>query len=436
MRSDLANPPERAIRRYLLAGAASLALLTGGVGGLAAMTELSGAIIAQGKLVVDSNVKKVQHPSGGVIGAINVHEGDKVKAGQVLVRLDETVTRANLAIVAKSVDELEARLARLEAERDGSSAVAFPNSLLTRGDDPAVTRTMQGEQSLFDLRRAAREGQKAQLRERITQINEQVAGLTEQRDAKRLEIDLINRELDGIRKLWESKLVSIERMTALERDAARLKGEHGQLTASIAEARGRGSEIELQVIQVDQDMRSEVASEIREIQGKLSEFVERKVAAEDQLKRIEIKSPQDGVVHELAVHTVGGVIQAGEPVMLIVPVSDDLTVEVRIAPQDIDQVAAGQAATVRLSAFNLRTTPELKGILVEVSADLTIDPKSGAGFYTGRVILPKEEVARLKDLALKPGMPAEVFFPTGMRTVLSYLIKPLDDQIDRAFREE
>lgn len=428
--------PDRAIRRYLLAGVATLMLLVGGVGGVAAVTELSGAVIAQGTLVVDSNVKKVQHPSGGVVGAILVREGDKVEAGQVLVRLDETVTRANLAIVAKGLDELEARLARLEAERDGAGAIVFPAQLLARDGDPEVHRSLAGEQSLFALRRTAREGQKAQLRERSVQIAEEVSGLTEQRDAKRQEITLIARELGSVRKLWKGRLVSIERITALERDAARLNGEHGQLTASIAQAKGHGSEIELQIIQIDQDLRSEVASEIREIQGKVSELVERKVAADDQLKRIEIRSPQNGVVHQLAVHTIGGVIQAGEPIMYIVPVTDELTVEARIAPQDIDQVTPGQTATVRLSAFNQRITPELDGLLTKVAADLTLDQRSGAGFYTARIVLSKKEVAKLKGLTLTPGMPAEVFFPTGARTILSYLVKPLDDQIERAFRED
>lgn len=436
MAADASAASDRAIRRYFFAGVATLALLVGGVGGVAAVTELSGAVIGQGTLVVDSNVKKVQHPSGGVVGAILVREGDLAKAGQVLVRLDETVTRANLAIVTKSLDELETRLARLEAERDGKLVVAFPPELAARQDDPAILRIVTGEQSLFDLRRAAREGQKAQLRERITQLGEEIAGLTEQRDAKRLEITLIGRELEGIRQLWKSRLVSIERITALERDAARLEGEHGQFTASIAQAKGRGSEIELQIIQIDQDLRSEVAAEIREIQGRVSELVERKVAAEDQLKRIEIKSPQDGIVHQLAVHTVGGVVQAGEPIMLIVPVSDELTVEVRVAPQDIDQVTTGQTAILRLSAFNQRTTPELSGILTKIAADLSIDERSGFSYYKARVVLPKEEVAKLKGLTLTPGMPAEVFFPTGARTILSYLVKPLSDQIERAFREE
>ncbi|TIO09522.1 MAG: HlyD family type I secretion periplasmic adaptor subunit [Mesorhizobium sp.] len=431
-----ASAIDRTIRRYLLGGVAVCILLIGGAGSLAAVTEISGAVIASGKLVVDSSVKKVQHPTGGVVGEILIREGDAVKAGQILIRLDETVTRANLAIVTKSLDEFEARLARLEAERGGTDTIAFPSSLTSRQDDPEIGHAMAGEQSLFEFRRQARAGQKAQLSERIAQLAEEVSGLTEQKDAKSREIELIGSELEGMRKLWQRKLVSIDRITALERDAVRLEGEHGQLTASIAQSKGRTSEIRLQIIQIDQELRSEVASELREVQAKISEFVERKVSAEDQLKRIDIRSPQAGVVHQLGVHTVGGVVSPGELIMLIVPVTDDLTVEARVAPQDIDQLAPRQSATLRLSAFNQRITPELDGVVREISPDLSIDEQSGAGFYTVRLSLPRTELTRLKGLVLAPGMPVEVFFSTGSRTMLSYLVKPLTDQIQRAFREE
>ncbi|BAB48494.1 HlyD family type I secretion periplasmic adaptor subunit [Mesorhizobium japonicum] len=427
---------DRTIRRYLLGGVAACIFLVGGAGSLAAVTELSGAVIAPGKLVVDSSVKKVQHPTGGVVGDILAREGDAVKSGQVLIRLDETVTRANLAIVTKGLDEFEARLARLEAERDDRAGIAFPASLTSRRDDPAVARAMAGEQSLFEFRRQARAGQKAQLEERIAQLAEEASGLTEQRTAKSREIELIGTELESIRTLWLKKLVSIDRMTALERDAVRLDGEHGQLTASIAQSKGRIAETRLQIIQVDQDLRSEVATELRDVQGKISEFVERKVSAEDQLKRIDIRSPQDGVVHQLAVHTIGGVISPGEVIMLVVPVADDLTVEARIAPQDIDQLSLGQDVALKLSAFNQRVTPELSGVVSEISADLSVDERSGASFYTVRVSLPRTELKKLKGLTLAPGMPVEAFFATGSRTMLSYLVKPLADQIARAFREE
>jgi HlyD family secretion protein len=436
MSEDRAALHHRQVRRYLVAGVATCLLLVGGVGGLAAVTKMSGAVIAAGRLVVDSNVKKVQHPTGGVVGEIRVREGDRVKAGDILVRLDETTTRANLAIVSKGLDEFYARLARLEAERDGKDTISFPEVLTSRRDEAGVAASMAGEQSLFDFRHQARSGQRSQLRERVAQSAQETAGLTEQRQAKRREIELIQIELEGVRSLWRRKLIGIERMTALERDAVRLEGEHGQLTAGIAQVKGKAAEIELQIIQIDQDLRSEVATDIRETQGKISEFVERKVAAEDQLKRIDLRSPQDGVVLQLAVHTIGGVITPGEQVMQIVPVTDDLTVEAHIAPQDIDQVTMGQNAILRLSAFNRQTTPELTGTLSRISADLTIEERTGAAFYVARVTLPKTEVAKLRGLALAPGMPAEVFFPTGDRTMLSYLVKPLSDQIQKAFREE
>ncbi|MER8646495.1 HlyD family type I secretion periplasmic adaptor subunit [Mesorhizobium sp. M1252] len=436
MSEDRSALHHRQVRRYLVAGVATCLLLVGGVGGLAAVTKMSGAVIAAGRLVVDSNVKKVQHPTGGVVGEIRVREGDRVKAGDILVRLDETTTRANLAIVSKGLDEFYARLARLEAERDGKDTISFPDVLTSRRDEAGVAASMAGEQSLFDFRHQARSGQRSQLRERIAQLKQESAGLTEQLQAKRREIELIQIELEGVRSLWHRKLIGIDRMTSLERDAVRLEGEHGQLTAGIAQVKGKASEIELQIIQIDQDLRSEVATDLRDTQGKISEFVERKVAAEDQLKRIDLRSPQDGVVLQLAVHTIGGVITPGEQVMQIVPVTDGLTVEAHIAPQDIDQVTMGQNAILRLSAFNRQTTPELTGTLSRISADLTIEERTGAAFYVARVTLPKTEVAKLRGLALAPGMPAEVFFPMGDRTMLSYLVKPLSDQIQKAFREE
>ncbi len=435
MSDDATLANKNMIRRYLTVGIASCILLIGGVGGLAAVTEFSGAVIAAGTLVVDSNVKKVQHPTGGVVGEIKVREGDAVRAGDVLIRLDDTVTRSNLAIVAKGLDELEARLARLVAERDGNEEIIFPDTLELRSEDPIVARSISGERSLFEFRRDARAGQKSQLNERVGQLVDEVAGLTQQRDAKRQEIELVKIELEGIRKLWQKKIVSIQRMTALERDAVKLEGEHGQLTSSIAQAKGRLSEIELQIIQIDQDLRSEVATELREVQGRISELAERKTAAEDQLKRIDIRSPQDGIVYQLSAHTIGGVIEPGEPIMLVVPVADDLTVEARITPQDIDQVSPGQNAVVRLSAFNQQTTPELSGVLSNISPDLTTDERTGLGYYPARIHLPRDEVAKLEGLALGPGMPAEIFFPTGDRTMRADLVRPLSGQIQRAFRE-
>jgi HlyD family secretion protein len=238
-----------------------------------------------------------------------------------------------------------------------------------------------------------------------------------------------------VRELWSKNLVQITRVTALERDAARLEGERGALVSTIAQVKGKITETELQILQVDQDLRTEVGKELAEIRAKVSELVEKKVAAEDQLKRIDIRAPQAGTVHQLAVHTVGGVVTPSEPLMLIVPMADVLTVEVKIARQDIDQVRVGQKAVLRFPAFNQRTRPELSGEVTRVSADTTQDQKTGATFYTVRIGLAEAEIARLNGLRLVPGMPVESFIQTGERTVLSYLTKPFTDQLTKAFKE-
>ncbi len=424
------------IYRHLLAGALVVLLLAGGVGGWASTTQIAGALIAQGSIVVDSNVKKVQHPTGGVVGKLNVQDGDRVKAGDILVQLDDTITRANLAIVTKGLDELAARKSRLEAERDGLESAAFPAELLARAKEASVAVALANERKLFELRRSARLGQKAQLKQRITQLQDEVSGLTAQQDAKAREISLIGKELEGVRELWKNNLVQITRLTALERDGARLEGERGQLTASVAQTKGKITETELQIIQIDQDLSSEVAKDMREVDAKFGEFVERKVAAEDQLKRIDLRSPQDGIVLESKVHTVGGVIPAGDAIMLIVPESDNLLVEAKVNPHDIDQVQIGQSAVLRFSAFNLRTTPEINGKVTRVSPDTTTDQRTGQTYYTTRIAMTKSEIAKLGDVKLIPGMPVEAFVQTGERTVLSYLIKPLQDQFMRAFREK
>jgi HlyD family secretion protein len=427
--------PRRSLRRHALAGMAVLVLLVGGVGGWAATTELSGAVLASGLVVVDTNVKKVQHPTGGIVGELRVRDGNRVFAGDVLIRLDETVTRANLAIVVKNLNELTARQARLEAERDDAETIIYPAELRARAGDPDVAQVIVGEKKLFEFRKIARLGQKAQLRERIAQLQEEIQGLSGQAVAKGQEIELMTKELSAVRDLWARNLVPLSKITALEREAVRLEGERNHFIAATAQAKGKTTEVELQVIQIDQDLRSEVARELREIQAKIAELAERKVAAEDQLKRIEIRAPQDGVVHQLAVHTVGGVVSAGEPLMLIVPETDELMIEARTAPQDIDQLALGQAATVRFAAFNQRTTPELNGIVSRISADIAQDQKTGLAYYVVRISMPADELARLGGLKLVPGMPAEIFIRTGDRTVISYLVKPLHDQIVKAFRE-
>ncbi|UGV28586.1 HlyD family type I secretion periplasmic adaptor subunit [Rhodopseudomonas boonkerdii] len=430
------TPSHRSIRLHLMIGLVVVLMLGGGLGGWATTAQLAGALIAPGSVVVDSNVKKVQHPTGGVVGEVRARDGDIVKAGDVVVRLDDTVTKAGLAIVTKNLNGLWARAARLEAEQRGADRIAFPPQLLDQIADDDVKNVIDSETKLFNVRSAGRIGQKQQLRERIAQLNEEIVGLTAQETAKTREIALVEKELIGVRGLFDQQLVQISRLTILERDAARLAGERAQFIAARAQAKGKITEIELQILQIDKDLVSEVSKDLRETNDKIGEFVERKVTAEDQLRRIDIRAPQDGVVLQSNVHTVGGVVTAGDTLMLIVPQTDSLSVEARVNPQDIDKLLIGQKTMLRLSAFNQRTTPELNGEVSRISADTTTDQRTGQAYYTIRIALPPSEVARLGDVRLIPGMPVEAFVQTGERTMLSYLAKPLSDQFMRAFREK
>ena len=358
------------------------------------------------------------------------------RRASILVRLDDTQTRANLAIVTKGLDELLARQAREEAEIFGAETIEFPQSLLDRMDNADVAKAVNGERKQFEFRRLAREGQKSQFRERVKQLQEETTGYAAQIESKDNQIEWIKKELIGVNELWNKNLVPYTRVTALERERERLNGERGQLVASTAQAKGKIVETELQILQVEQDMRSEVGKDLADIRGKVAELVEKKVSAEDLLKRVDIRAPQDGMVHQLNVHTVGGVIGQGEVIMLIVPESDALDVEAKIQPQDIDQLRLGQPAVLRLTAFNQRTTPELNGTLSRISADVSEDQKSGARYYTIRISVPESEIARLQGAHLVPGMPVESFIQTNPRTVLSYLVRPFHDQLARTFREK
>ncbi|HKA72141.1 MAG TPA: HlyD family type I secretion periplasmic adaptor subunit [Xanthobacteraceae bacterium] len=429
--------PRQAIRKLNLIGFAAVALLVGVIGSWAASTHIAGAVIGPGTVMVESNVKKVQHPTGGVVGQIFVQEGSVVEEGQIVIRLDDTVTRSTLGVVRSQLDELTAREARLLAEREEAESITFPKEFVAyAGTERGVAIAIAGEEKLFDSRKRGRTGQRAQLRERITQTDEEITGLVAQQKAKENEIKFISEELVGVSQLYKQNLVSIQRFMALQRDQARLEGERGQFIAAIARARAKNSETELQILQLDQDFRTEVLKDLREAQGKIAELKERVTAAEDQLKRVDIRAPQSGIVHQLSVHTVGGVIGNGETIMQIVPQADKLMVEAKIAPQDIDQVALGAKATVRIMAGNQRTMPDIASHVTLIGADLTKEKEQpNQAYYVVRVDVPADQVSRLDHLKLVPGMPAEVFIQTRERTPLEYLLKPLQEQVARTFRE-
>ena len=426
---------EANVKTYLASGLAIVFFMVGGIGVWAASTNIAGAVIGGGVVVVESNVKKVQHPTGGVVGEIHVKNGDNVKAGDLLIRLDETLTRTNEQMISKQLDQLLMREARLKAERDGAETVTVPAILASRSFEPEVAEIVNGEQSLFASRRDSKAGQLSQLKERVGQLAQEADGIAAQIQAKTREIKLIADELNGLADLEARQLVTTTKVAALKREKARLEGELGQYEAALAQTSGRRTEVSLQMARLDQEMRTQVVNDLREAQTKIAEFVERKIAAVDQLRRVDIRAPQDGVVHQLAVFTVGGVINPGEQIMLIVPRDDRLLVEAKIAPKDIDQVRARMQARLRFSAFNQQTTLQIAGQVASVSPDLSRDQITGEIYFTARIAIPDEERAKLGNNKLQPGIPVEVHITTEDRTALSYLMKPMADQINRAFRE-
>jgi HlyD family secretion protein len=413
-------------------------LLVAGVlgGGWFFFVPLAGAVVVPGNLVVQSNVKTIQHPTGGVVAEIKVKNGDRVYGGDLLVRLDATQAHASLEVVNKQLVEVRAKMARLTAERDDLPQLTIPPELASRTDDETVNSLLASEQSLFKARSSARKSQKDLLQGRAAQLNEEISGLQVQVDSRAKQLELIQGELAGVQDLYDKRLVPLTRLTSLQREAARLDGERGQLLSSIAETKSKVGEAELQIVRIDQDFRTEVVKDLGEAQGKEAELAERGVAARDLLDRIEIRAPTSGVIHQIAVHTIGGVIKAGDAIMEIVPDTEDLQVEARLQPQDIDHVHTGQTAFVRFSAFNTRTTPQLTGIVSYVSADTSHDQQTNAPFFSVRVTLPDDERRRLADQQLVPGMPAEVFMQTGSRTMVSYIFKPIAEQMRRAFVEQ
>lgn len=422
------------LRKRVLLGLGLALMLVGGLIGWGASASISSAVIAPGLLVVDGSGKKVQHPTGGVIGAIFVKNGSKVEAGEIVVRLDATQAKSQLGIVTSQQVQLQGRKARLEAERDQAAKVTFPKGFIESSAEAAQIAV--SESRLYEAREMAKQSQKEQLTERIGQLHKEIEGLQAQLTAKDAEVKLMKDEYERVQEMYKKSLVPVTRVLSSERDLTRLQGEDGQLISSIARSKGQISEIEVQIIGLDQTMQSDSMKELREVEAHLAELAERRTAAQDQLDRIDIRAPRAGIVNELQVHTVGGVIQPAETLMTIVPTDEKLAVEVRIAPTDIDQVSVGQKATLRFSAFNQRTTPEFAGEITQIAADLTKEPQTGVAYYVSRIAVSDEHQKEFQNLRLVPGMPVETFVETGSRTAISYLLKPFNDQIKRAFREE
>lgn len=422
------------MRRLNTLGLAIMMLLVFGAGGWAVTTEITGAVIASGEIAVQSDIKTVQHPSGGIIGELLVSENTPVKAGDVLIRLDGTQAEAELALVQNRLHEFHSRRALAVAERDEEDHLIFPDSLMSQASVPEVSRLLASTQRAFELRRASTLGQVSQINEQISQMRDQIDALAVQKEAKQREIDLGSRELIALRKLLKKNLIATSRVSTLARDLSRMEGELGQLQASAAAAKGRISELEVQILQVGREVRSKAASEVQVLDTSIAEYEERRVAALDQLRRLDIRAPQDGMVHELSVHTVGGVVSEGEALMKIVPTADEYIVLAKVSPTDRDQLAVGQIASLSFMAFNQRATPRIEGSIIKISPSTSVNPLTGTRYYSVRIGLPADEIDRLGTSEISPGMLVTAFIPTEPRTFAQYLLAPLSEQVDRTFR--
>lgn len=426
-------------RSFSVGGRIALGILAGlmlvvGCGGWAALANLTGAVIASGSVKVDRNVKAIQHRDGGIISEIRVREGDFVRSGQVLLQLDDVQTRSELSIIRAQIIDLTARDARLVAERDHRDHITFPAGFVE--SSPEAARIAASEINLFEGNFTHRKSQKEQLELRIEQTRKEIVGLEAQLVAKVDEIKLIETENAKVRELLRKGLIENLRLYTGGRDAAKLIGSRGEVEASIARARATMSEIRLQILAVDETARTEAQRELTEVEAKLAELRERETAVSDRLARTSIRAPISGSVNEVLVHTIGGVITPAERLITIVPENAALRIEAKIIPADIDQVAVGQPARLRFSAFNQRTTPELAGVVSFVSPATTRDTVSGDIYYVADVQIDAEEAEKLGTRKLIPGMPVEVYIETESRTAISYLTKPFVDQVSKAFREQ
>lgn len=423
--------------RAIVIGVLAAILLVAGFGGWAAFAQLSGAVVSSGTVVVASDLKAVQHPDGGIVGAINVTNGERVSAGDVVLTLDDALLRANRALVDDQLVALEAKLARLTAERDGLSDLALSDDLAARRSETKVAHALAAQRAVLKARQATMAGEASALKEQIAQIRQEIDGLKAQRVAKDKEVELIEDELAGLDTLYQKGLVPKTRITALKRERTTLSGASSALSSQIAVARGRISETELQVLQLEKSFQREVMSEISATLPEIGQLKERRAAADLHLSRVDVRAPADGIVHELAVHTVGGVVSAGQTLMQIVPERDGLLVSAQIAPKDINNVAVGQDASLVIGAFDQKAVPRLDGTVTLVSPALKTDQTTGIAFYEVRITLDDGAAADLaeRDLSLLPGMPAEVFIATGERTMAEYLLDPLAKQIRGTFRE-
>jgi HlyD family secretion protein len=426
---------DRSIRNTLIFGFVSLFVMLGAFAAWSALADLNGAVVAPATIVAETYSKKVQHREGGNIERILVKDGDEVKEGQDMIQLDPTETKAELTIIQSQLDEVLVRKLRLAAQRDGQTEITLPDNLKSRAAEPALADIIAGQQRLLASTFDTAQSKKNQLLEQIGQINDQIKGIDAQMVAAKSQGDLVATETESLRKLQQQGLVPESRINTNERESARLAGELGQLTASKASAQTKIGEIKLQTIQIDEEVRNQALTDLRDTDSKIAELEGRQVAAMSRLSRMVIKAPITGTIYQMSVHTEGGVVAPGETLMMVLPANDDLVLQAQVTPNDINHVHEGQPAHIRFNGFSSRLVPEINATVTQVAADTTRTDNQTPPFYAIRLTISAKELEKLGDNKLKPGMSAEAFIQTEARSPFSYLVKPLTDMLAHAMRE-
>lgn len=434
--SRAAVPNPWSVRRHVMVGFVALAVLAGGFGGWSLLTTISGAVVVSGHIEVEQNRQIVQHPEGGVVASIHVAEGALVHAGDLLLRLDGALLNSELAIVEGQLFEAFARRGRLEAERDDTTAIAFPAELgRVAAERPEVAELVEGQRRLFEARGETLAQQTDKLAEQRRQIASQIEGIDAQSTALAAQLGLIEQERASQQELLDKGLAQASRVLALQREQARMQGQMGELVAARAQSLAHITEIEIDVLRLAAARREEASSQLRDIGYRELELAERRRALVEQIARLDILAPVSGIVLGLQVTTPRAVLRAADPVLYLIPQDRPLVIAVRVSPIHIDQVRVGQAAALLFPTFSARTTPKLEGQVAVVSADALSDERSGATYYRAEIVLSPGQVDALAGLTLLPGMPVEAFIRTDARTPMAYLVKPFTDYFARAFRE-
>lgn len=434
--ADLAAS-EHSIRNLMRTFLASVAIVGGGVVGWAMTTKIDSAVVVSGTFSVKSNAQAIQHPEGGVVGAIFVHGGELVKQGQILFRLDAAKVASDTSILERKLIDLVAERARLEAEQQDAATIAIPAPPVAAAKALETLRTsIKAQQNLLNEKRSARASQLGQLTERSTQTETQIRGLSEQLKALHGEMQQAAADLEDQRMLDKKGLMRRPVLRQTEREVSRLQGQIGDTEARIASARSQLTETEFKIAETRKNGQSDILTQLQSVVEKIAQADQEREASTDRMQRLEIKAPRTGYVSELAIHTIGGVISPGQTVMSIIPNDDPLVVTAKIRPDEVDEVHPGQPATVRLSSLKLPTPPELEGAVVNVSPDQLKDEHTGQAYFMVKIDIPVDEVTKLHGKELFPGMPAEVLIRGEARRVIAYLTQPLTDKLGLVFREK